>query len=419
MRDFVKFIGASIWVSVKGRPIYYAWLAFLLALIAIGVHAYADQFENGLIRTNMRDPVSWGFYIGNFTFLVGVAAAAVVLVIPAYIYDWKPIKEIALIGELLAIAAIIMCIMFVTVDVGNPQRVWHMVPLLGTPNFPRSLLAWDVVVLSMYLTLNLVIATHILFSSYKNQHYNKRFAVPLILISIPAAVAIHTVTAFLFAGLPARSYWNAAILAPRFLTSAFCSGPAIILVLLQILRRTTRLKVTNEALFKVAELMAYAMFINLFLFGAEIFRDYYSATHHVIHYQFLFGQGHYSSSPIAPYAWFALFCSAAAFLLFLFPRTRKNLITLNVGAVLIYMGVYIEKGVALVIPGFAPSTLGEIYAYAPSSIELRVSMGIFGFGALLFTLMVNVATKFLFSNPALQGDHDHDHDATADSSSVG
>lgn len=406
MLGFAKFVGASLWVSVKGRTAYYAWIAFLLGLIAIGVHAYADQYENGLIRTSMRDQVSWGFYIGNFTFLVGVAAAAVVLVIPAYVYNWKPIKEIALIGELLAIAAIIMCIMFVTVDVGEPLRVWHMLPIVGSPNFPRSLLAWDVVVLSAYLTLNLVIATHILFKSYNSQHYNKRIAVPLIMLSIPTAIGIHTVTAFLFAGLPARSYWNAAILAPRFLTSAFCSGPAIILIVLQILRRTTRLKVANEALFKIAELMAYAMFVNLFLFGAEIFRDYYSSTHHVIHYQFLFGGGHYSSSPIAVYAWLALFCSATAFLLFLIPKTRKNLITLNIGAVLIYTGAYIEKGVALVIPGFAPSTLGEIYEYAPSSIELRVSMGVFGFGALLFTLMVNVATAFLFKNPALQADHD-------------
>lgn len=405
MRNFIKFIGASVWVSVTGKLGYYAWLLFLVVLVAIGVDAYVAQFRHGLIQSSMRDQVSWGFYIGNFTFLVGVAAAAVVLVIPAYVYDWKPIKEIALIGELLAVTAIIMCMLFVTVDVGNPLRVWHMLPFLGKPNFPRSLLAWDVVVLSLYLMLNLVIATHILFRSYRNEHYNKRFAVPLIMASIPAAVGIHTVTAFLFAGLPARSYWNAAILAPRFLTSAFCSGPAIILVLLQILRRTTRLKVANEALLKIAELMAYAMFINLFLFGAEIFRDYYSSTRELIHYEYLFGGGGYGGSPIAPYAWLALGCSVVAFLLFLIPRTRRNLITLNIGAVLIYAGVYIEKGVALVIPGFTPSTLGEIYPYAPSSTELRVSMGIFGIGAILFTLMVKVATRFLFANPQLQGDH--------------
>lgn len=405
MRNFARFVAASIRVVLGGSRGFYAWLALLVVLIASGVAAYAGQYRDGLIVTAMRDPVSWGFYIGNFTFLVGVAAAAVVLVIPAYVYDWKPIKEIALIGELLAICAIVMCILFVTVDVGNPLRVWHMLPLVGSPNFPRSLLAWDVVVLSLYLTLNFVIATHILFRSYKNQHYNKRFAVPLILISIPAAVGIHTVTAFLFAGLPSRTYWNAAILAPRFLTSAFCSGPAIILVLLQILRRTTHLKVTDEALFKIAELMAYAMFVNLFLFAAEVFRDFYSSTREVIHYQYLFGTGHYGGSPIALYGWAALICSLAAFVLFLVPKTRKNLVALNIGAVLIYAGVYIEKGVGLVIPGFTPSTLGEIYHYAPSHVELRVSMGIFAFGALLFTLMVTIATKFLFANAKLQEAH--------------
>jgi Ni/Fe-hydrogenase subunit HybB-like protein len=403
-KEFFAFIAASVRVIAHRRPAFYVWLGFLVVLLAIGIDAYRDQYRNGLIETSMRDPVSWGFYIGNFTFLVGVAAAAVVLVIPAYVYDWKPIKEIALIGELLAICAIIMCVLFVTVDVGNPLRVWHMIPFVGAPNFPSSLLAWDVVVLSLYLTLNLVIATHILFRSYKNQHYNRRFAVPLIMISIPAAVGIHTVTAFLFAGLPARSYWNAAILAPRFLTSAFCSGPAIILVLLQLLRRTTHLKVTNEALFKIAELMAYAMFVNLFLFGAEVFRDFYSSTHELVHYEYLFGGGRYHASPIAVYGWSALLCSFTAFILFLVPRTRKNLVTLNLGAVLIYAGVYIEKGVGLVIPGFTPSTLGEIYQYAPSSTELRVSMGIFALGAILFTLMVAVATKLLFANPKLQ-DH--------------
>ncbi|MBS1124360.1 MAG: Polysulfide reductase NrfD [Deltaproteobacteria bacterium] len=405
LHEFFDFIVASFRVVLRRSAMFYLWLAVLGVMLAIGIDAYLDQYRHGLIETSMRDQVSWGFYIGNFTFLVGVAAAAVVLVIPAYVYDWKPIKEIARIGELLAITAIIMCIMFVTVDVGNPLRVWHMIPFFGTPNFPRSLLAWDVVVLSLYLTLNLVIATHILFRSYKNQHYSKRFAVPLIMLSIPAAVGIHTVTAFLFAGLPSRSYWNAAILAPRFLTSAFCSGPAIILVLLQILRRTTHLKVTNEALFKIAELMAYAMFVNLFLFGAEVFRDFYSSTHEVIHYQYLFGGGRYHGSPIAVYGWSALLCSLTAFLLFLVPKTRTNLITLNIGAVLIYAGVYIEKGVGLVIPGFTPSTLGEIYTYSPSSTELRVSMGIFAFGAILFTLMVTIATKLLFANPKLQGEH--------------
>ncbi len=394
VKSILEFVRASVRMMTTGGPLYWAWIVGLLALIGWGGLAYVDQLEQGLGVTAMRDPVSWGFYIGNFTFLVGVAAAAVVLVIPAYVYNWKPIKEIVVIGELLAISAIIMCIGFVTVDVGRPERAWHLMPFIGGPNFPRSLLAWDVLVLNLYLVLNVTIAAHMLYRGYRGRPYSKRFALPLIMLSIPAAVSIHTVTAFLFSGLASRPYWNAAILAPRFLTSAFCSGPAIILVLLQILRKTADLRIKDEALWKIAELMAYAMFINLFLFGAEIFREYYSNTHHLVHYTYLFsGIGEHRS--IVVFGWASVICSTAAFLLFLVPKTRRNPITLNLGALLIYSGCYIEKGVALVIPGFTPSVIGEIYEYTPSWTEVRVAAMVFSVGFLAFTLMIKVAIPIM------------------------
>ena len=151
----LQFVRGSFRAWVIGSPIYYLWLAFLLALVAMGAYAYSNQLEHGLILTSMRDPVSWGYYIGNFTFLVGVAAAAVVLVIPAYIYHWKPIKELVILGELLAIAALVMCMLFVLVDVGRPDRLAHIMPVIGTLNVPSSLLAWDVLALNLYFFLNL------------------------------------------------------------------------------------------------------------------------------------------------------------------------------------------------------------------------------------------------------------------------
>ncbi|MCZ7583147.1 MAG: polysulfide reductase NrfD [Deltaproteobacteria bacterium] len=232
-----RFFLGSVRIWLKGGKGYYSWLAFLGACILIGVLGYIEQLHGGLIRTHMRDPVSWGFYIGNFTFLVGVAAAAVVLVIPAYIYNWKPIKEIAIIGELLAVSAVVMCLLFVAADLGRPDRAWHLIPIIGHLNFPSSLLAWDVLVLNGYGALNFVIVTYMIYTAFVRKEYSKSFVTPLILISIPFAVSIHTVTAFVYNGLPARPFWNSAILAPRFLTSAFCSGPAIILVLLQLLKK--------------------------------------------------------------------------------------------------------------------------------------------------------------------------------------
>ncbi len=391
---FTQFTTGSVRVVTRGSVGYFAWVAALLALIVTGLVAYMGQFNEGLIVTGMRDPVSWGFYIGNFTFLVGVAAAAVILVIPAYIYKWKPIKEIALFGELLAISAIAMCMLFVLCDMGRPDRLLHIMPLVGNMNLPRSMLAWDVVVLNGYFYLNLFVVTYMLVSYYRGREPNKYIFTPLVLLSIPAAVGIHTVTAFVYNGLAGRPYWNASILAPRFLVSAFCSGPAVMIVLLQVLRRVTDLEIKREAIWKIAELMAYAMFINLFFLVAEVFKEVYSDTHHLKHLEYLYlGLG--DKTALVPWAWTSLIFSVVAFVLFLVPKTRQNVVTLNIGCAMIFIGVFIEKGIGLVVPGYTPSVLGEIYEYSPSTTEILVSAGIFGVGALLFTLTSRVAIAVL------------------------
>lgn len=391
---FKEFILGSLKLMSRGSKLYWVWVTILWALIALGTFSYIGQVKEGLIITSLRDQVSWGFYIGNFTFLVGIAAAAIMLVVPAYVYDWKPIKEIVILGELLAICAVVMCLCFVVIDMGRPERFWHMLPFIGWLQLDRSLLAWDSLVLLFYLILNCVIAFHILYRAFNIKEYSKRFVIPLVLLSVPAGIAIHTVTAFLYNGVASRPFWNSAILAPKFLASAFCSGPAIMLILFQILRKATRLEIKDEALWKIAELMAYTMFFNLFLMGAEIFKEFYSDTEHLVHTKYLyFGlNGH---NTLVPFAWAAIIFDIIAFVIFLIPATRKNFITLNIGAVLIYFGVYIEKGVGLIIPGFTPDTLGEIYEYFPSWTEIFITMGIFSLGSLLLTVMLKVAVPII------------------------
>jgi molybdopterin-containing oxidoreductase family membrane subunit len=384
------FVQGSGRLLVRGPLSYWLWLSLLAILILSGALAYSNQVRSGLIVTAMREQVSWGFYIGNFTFLVGVAAAAVMLLIPAYVYNWKPIREIVIYGELLAISAIAMCLLFVLVDIGRPDRFWHLIPPWGHLNFPNSILAWDVLVLNLYFLINFSVATHILYRTFHGRTYAKRFVVPLVLLSIPMAVGIHTVTAFLYNGLAARPYWNSSILAPQFLASAFCSGPAILLIVVQVLRRFTRFEIRDEAIWKIAELMAYAMFFNLFLHGAEAFKEYYSDTQHLLYtrYWYLGLDGHRT---LVPYAWSAVALNVAAFALFIIPIARRNWVTLNLGCFATYAGVYIEKGMGLIIPGLTPDALGEIYEYRPTVTELRVAAGVFALGFLLFTLMLKVA----------------------------
>jgi Ni/Fe-hydrogenase subunit HybB-like protein len=390
IRRFTGFIWTSIRIVLSGNPLYWVWITLLSALIVSGLFAFLRQATTGLTVTAMRDQVSWGFYIGNFTFLVGVAAAAVVLVIPAYVYDWKPIREIVIFGELLALSAIIMCLLFVLVDIGRPDRLWHMIPPWGHINFPSSILAWDAIVLNLYFAVNFVVVTHIIYRAFYGQSYQKRLVIPLVLASIPMAIGIHTVTAFLYNGMVARPYWNSSILAPQFLASAFCSGPAILLVVLQLLRRFTRFEIQNEAIWKIAELMAYAMFLNLFLHGVEAFKEYYSNSEYLLYTRYWF-QGLGEHRTLVPFAWSAVGLNLTAFLLFIMPAARQNPITLNLGCLATYAGCYIEKGMGLIIPGLTPDTLGELYQYYPSITEVRVSAGVFALGFLVFTLMLKVA----------------------------
>jgi Ni/Fe-hydrogenase subunit HybB-like protein len=394
MSGAIEFVKGCVRQVLSGGRAYRAWVAFLLAAIAVGATAYVHQARSGLLATNMRDDVSWAFYIGNFTFLVGVAAAAVLLVIPAYVYGWKPLKEVVVLGELLAISALVMCLLFILVDMGRPDRFLHVMPLLGTPNFPSSLLTWDALVLNTYLVLNLVLVLYLLFKTYRGEHYDRRVFLPLVLLSIPVSISTHTVTAFLYNGMAARPYWNASILAPRFIASAFCSGPAVMLILFQVLRKAFRFEIKDEAIFKLAELMAYAMFLNLFMLGAELFKEYYSATEHLLFTKYLWsGIGPHRA--LVPYAWLSLACSVTAFVLFLIPRTRRNFVTLNAGCLLIWAGVYIEKGMGLIIPGFTPSTLGQIYEYTPTATEWGIAIGVFGIGFLVFTVLVKIAVPIL------------------------
>ena len=239
VRNYLVFLWRSGRLAFVGDWRYYTWMGVLTVFCLLGLNAYAKQFAHGLIVTGMSDEVSWGVYIANFTFLVGVAAAAVMMVIPVYIYNNEELHDLVIFGELLAVAAILMCLAFVTVDLGRPDRFWHLIPGIGQFNFPASMLSWDVLVLNGYLLLNVHICGYLLYCRYRGRTPAKWFYIPFVFIAIVWAVSIHTVTAFLYVGLGGRPFWNSAIVGPRFLASAFTAGPALIILAMQVVRRVT------------------------------------------------------------------------------------------------------------------------------------------------------------------------------------
>ncbi|HZV35852.1 MAG TPA: NrfD/PsrC family molybdoenzyme membrane anchor subunit [Verrucomicrobiae bacterium] len=549
IRNYCLFLWRCARIAFVGDWRYYAWMGALSVLCLLGLNAYCKQFAHGLIVTGMSDEVSWGVYIANFTFLVGVAAAAVMLVIPVYIYNNHELHDLVIFGELLAVAAILMCLAFVTVDLGRPDRFWHLIPGLGQFNFPASMLSWDVVVLNGYLLLNVHICGYLLYCRYRNRKPAKWFYIPFVFIAIVWAVSIHTVTAFLYVGLGGRPFWNSSIVGPRFLASAFTAGPALIILAMQVVRRVTasppgvdvagvaldgavpaslvhfemlerhlpemasvpaelrseilagatvlegnagdvvcrqgessdeayfvlqgrvvikreesgrfritrssgpgeqfgeisglagtprvasaiveepslilrlnaesmrklmkpapmnriihsrmteRLMITDRALMTLRGIVQVSMLINVFLLVNEIFKEFYTRTAHVAssHYLLLGLHGHHA---LVPWIWTAIAFNLIAMFLLVLPVSR-SLKYLNVACVLAIVGIWIEKGMGLVIPGFIPTPLGAISEYSPSLNETLVCLGIWAFGLLCYTIFLRMAV------PILQGRLSH------------
>ncbi len=545
-RNYLVFLQRSARLAFVGDWRYYAWMGVLSAIVLLGLNAYAKQLVHGLVVTGMSDEVSWGVYIANFTFLVGVAAAAVMMVIPVYIYDNEELHDLVIFGELLAVAAIIMCLAFVTVDLGRPDRFWHLIPGIGQMNFPNSMLSWDVLVLNGYLFLNIYICGYLLYCRYQKKKPSKWFYIPFVFLAIIWAISIHTVTAFLYVGLGGRPFWNASIVGPRFLASAFTAGPALIILALQVIRRVTaagpatelgagadassrpgraatlqdfaqlarvlpemetvpvadrelalpaasvievaagevllrqgtssdfaffvlqgsvvvkrvesgrvritrtaqpgdqfgevsalhgtsraatalaevpslilrlpsaslrvlmatremdqivrsrmteRLMITDRSLLILRGIVQVSMIINVFLLVCEVFKEFYSGTTHGASAKYLFVglHGHYA---LVPWIWTAITFNLIAMVLLVLPLSR-GLKYLNVACVLSIVGIWIEKGMGLVIPGFIPTPLGAIVDYVPSLNETLVCLGIWAFGLLCYTIFLRMAVPIL------------------------
>ena len=550
MRHGIRNYGAFLWrcfcLAWEGDWRYFLWIGGLFGICLLGLNAYAKQFVHGLVVTGMTDQVSWGVYIANFTFLVGVAAAAVMLVIPVYVYKREDLHDLVIFGELLAISAILMCLAFVTVDIGRPDRFWHMIPGVGKLNFPRSLLSWDVIVLNGYLVLNVYICAYLLYCRYRKVTPRKWLYLPVVFLGIFWAISIHTVTAFLYVGLGGRPFWNSSIVGPRFIASAFTAGPALIILALQVVRRVTafaaasgvassgpvdlgvgtqatledlavlavnlpelervpievrrecllgakiftvqegmtllrqgakdnevflilegrvvvkreergrfrtirtvgsgeqfgevsalnatprtasamaevttrvlrlpaasfrrlldhpemehairermseRLFIADSGLLTLRNIVQVSMLINVFLLLNEIFKEFYTDNLHVAASRYLyFGlHGHHA---LVPWIWTAIACNLVAMILLLLPASR-SLLWLDVACVLAIVGIWIEKGMGLVVPGFIPTPLGEIVEYMPSLNETLICFGIWAFGLLCYTVMLRVAVPIL------------------------
>jgi len=394
--DFASYVA-------KGSVKFYGWLLFLFFFSVPMFIGFYWQVTEGMIVTNLNDQVSWGIYMENLTFLVGVAAGAVTILFPAYAYKHKKMQEVVVLGEMLAVAAVFMCMLSVLFHMGRPDRLWHLIPGIGILNWPNSMLAWDMIVLNVYIVLNAVGAFYYLYKKYNGKGVNKVFYMPLVYVSMGWAISIHTVTAFLLGTMPARPMWFHSILPIKFIATAFAAGPAMIILIFLVIRNHTEMKIADEVINLLSQIVTWCIGITLFIMLSEVVTELYPATEHSNSLQYLI-VGKHGLTGTVPWYWTSLVMMLLGFFILLIPTLRKNQsFFLPVACVMVFMGVYIEKGVGLILPGFIPTPIGEYAEYFPSFLEMRNSTGIWAMGLLLYTVLAKGAIGVLLGKIKYKG----------------
>jgi molybdopterin-containing oxidoreductase family membrane subunit len=391
MRAFGSFCFDCAKLAVRGKWYYWLWLVVLLAGIGVGARYYGDQLATGMVVTHLSDQVNWGIYIANFIFMGGIAAASIVLVIAAILYQREDVSQAALMGVGVALSAVIMSSLYILVDLGRPERLWHMIPFIGRYNFPYSLLSWDALVLNVYLLFTLWLTGSLLFRNYRGRGQTAPIMRRWVgVAAIAFVIGMVTVEAFLLSGYEARPFWNTAVLAPRFLAAAFVSGPAVIILVLQVVGWFDKQQASAPAIDLLATILQAALLFNLFLVGVEMFTHFYTQGEHAISAHYLYF-GLKGFGRLVPWIWIAHGLGVAAVSLVLVQGLRQRRALLNIACLLAIAEIWIEKTMGLVIPGFIPTSMGEIFEYMPADAEIFVSVGVLSIGLLVFTVVVKIA----------------------------
>jgi molybdopterin-containing oxidoreductase family membrane subunit len=384
--DYARYV-------LKGGTKFYTWMGVLSAFILGMLYVFYLQNTEGLIVTGMTSQIHDGLYFANLVFLVGVAAGAVTIVFPAYAYHHEGMHKVAVLGEMLAITAVIMVMMFVFAHMGRPDRLWHMIPPWGIYSF-SSMLGWDVMVLNGYLILNFVCGFYYLWCKYTGNPINNKWFLPLVYVAIVWALSIHTVTAFLISTMPSRPMWFHSMMPIRFITTAFAAGPALIILIFLIIRKNTRFWVDDSAIKLLTTIVTWCLGLAIFLTLSEVVVELYARTEHANGlYYLMFGL--HGLTRLVPWFWSAVALMIGAFILFLMPSFRNDFKKLVIPCVMAFTGIWIEKGMGLIVPGFIPSPIGEVTEYYPSFVEVLLSLGIWAFGFFILTILLKGAIGIL------------------------
>lgn len=391
---FVRFVVALL----GGGTAWRWWLALNAAGFALGVVAFLYGHHHGLAATSMTDQVPWGAYIANFTFFVGMGTAPVMVALPSLVYRRESLRPLLFTAQAVGLTATLVALLFVVVDVERLDRMWHMMPGVGYFNFPQSMLAWDVVVLNGYFFLVAGTLAYSVIARLRGREPSRSVVTVMGIGTALWALGMHTVTAFLYAGFAGRPFWNSAVLAPRFLVSAIATGTAALLLATRAMEEEDGADPLPHDVRRLLErVLSVTLAADLFLLGGQAFVEFYAQGSGVtpLRYLLLGLNGHHA---LVPWAWLGAFLEIAAAVFFALPETSlaraerwwKKVPSADVACGGALVGIWFNKGMSLVIPGFVPSQLGEIVEYVPSLVEALVSLGVWCFGFVALSVLLRL-----------------------------
>lgn len=360
---------------------YWSLVAALIIMIALGGFAWFFQLpiSQGLVVTGMRDVFAWGYYIQNFMYFVGLSAGGLVIYSSIQLFGAKQFKPIARLAVLQAGVCVFVAALFIVVDLGNPQRVFWF---LLSPNF-RSVFIFDATILNLYLILCIIDAWVLM-----TERGGERLELIMTLISLPAAIGLHSITAWILGLQKARELWHTALMAPIFLSSAMVSGIALLILICLAINKFTEIKFEKKMFNNMSKLLATILVVDLFFLFSEVLTGTWPSSTTPGHLErlMLILTGKYSPLFLSEVFLFGVL----PFFLLAIPKTRTSTPIQILACSFILTGVFIKRFMFIVM-GFAVSPIGPIASsYIPTLVEFLVGTGVWAIGALIFIIAVKL-----------------------------
>ncbi len=398
---------------VPGRRALALWIGLLLILIAAGVAAFAYQFATGLVVTGMRNTVMWGNYILFFMFFVGLSAGGLIVASAGRLFGVKAFKPITRLAVLEATIAVVLAATFILPDLGRPERLLNIFLFFN----PTSPMIWDITIVIVYMGLSafyvwlyaradlarrgswLALGTG---TSERTLAREERLKSAMAWVALPAAILLHSITAWIFGLQISRGFWYSSIMAPMFITSALVSGMGLVILLALVLRRLGRLRFEDDLVAMLGGLLGTFIAVEAFLVFAEyLTASYPGAPEGAAVARMLVG-------PYAPLFWFEVGVGLGLpFVVLAIRRLRRDPRAVAAASGVAILGIFVHRlnlvlnglsyaniqlppGLPVGVDQGAGTSFATSYWYVPTAVEWLIVAGILAFGALLFTIAVRV-----------------------------